>query len=108
MFSATNLWIAVTINFIQAFLTGMALSAYPCLALDQVPNSRSTMMSLTRIFATAGNTIVPAIGGALLVLFYAKPIGVGYQAVGIAFGIMNITAAGILLFFTKDPKQGLM
>jgi len=108
MFSATTLWIAATINFIQAFLTGMAISSYPCLAINQIPSSRSTMMSLMRIFATAGNTIVPAIGGTLLVLFSAISLGLSYQIVGFAFGTMNILAAIILLFFTKDPDKTLV
>lgn len=105
MFSSTELWIAAVINFVQAFFTGMTISTYPCLALDQVPELRSTVMSLTRIFATASNAIVPGIGGALLVLFSGSPIGVGYQIVGLTLGIMNILSASILYFFTKDPTK---
>jgi predicted MFS family arabinose efflux permease len=105
IFCSTNIWMALTFNYLQTFFTAMALSAYPCLALDQVPASRSTMMSLSRIFVNAGGTIAPAIGGALLVIFSAQSMETGYMAVGLTYGVMNIIASAILYFFTKDTTK---
>jgi MFS transporter, DHA1 family, multidrug resistance protein len=105
IFCSTNIWMALTFNYLQTFFTAMALSAYPCLALDQVPTSRSTMMSLSRIFVNAGGTIAPAIGGALLVIFSAQSMETGYMTVGLTYGVMNIIASAILYFFTKDTTK---
>ncbi len=104
-FFAADLWTALALNFMQAFFTAMAVAAFPCLGLDQVPEARCTMMSLTRIFANVGCTIAPAISGSLLVIFSTQSVGVGYQAVGITFGVMNIIAAFILQALTKDTTR---
>jgi predicted MFS family arabinose efflux permease len=105
LFLSPNVWIALAFNFLQAFLTSMAMSAYSCLALDQVPNYRSAMMSLTRIFVNSGYTLAPAIGGTLLVLYSAQSLDMGYALVGLTFGLMNIIAALILILFTKDTTK---
>jgi predicted MFS family arabinose efflux permease len=103
MFFASNLWLSLAFNFLRVWFTGMTASAYQCLALEQVPESRSTMLSLNRLFTGIGYTIAPAIGGTLLVMFSLQSVEVGYQAVGVAIGGMSIFAALILFLYAKDP-----
>ena len=83
----------------------MAASACPSLALDQMPNSRSIMMAQNRLFTSIGSVIAPAIGGTLLAVFSSISVKVGYETVGLAFGLMNITAAVILFVLAKDPYK---
>ncbi len=104
VFFAQNLWFALAFDFLNVWFSGMAMSACNCLALDQVPKSRSTMMSLSRLFGSLSSFMVAAVGGTLLVLFSSQSLGLGYQAVGIMFGATHIIA-GILFFSAKDPYK---
>jgi MFS family permease len=103
LFFSPNVWLALAFNFLQVSFTAISLAAYPSLAVDQIQHSRSTIMSLTRVFSSIGNTITPAIGGSLLVLLLTQSIESGYQAVGLTFGVMNIISAIIIYILTKDP-----
>ncbi len=105
MFFAPNLWTVLILSMLQTWFMAMAISAYPCLALDQVPKSRGTMVSMLRVFSSIGGAITPAVGGTLLVLFSPQSLGIGYQAVGLAFGAMNIIAAAIIYFLALDPNR---
>ena len=97
VFLVPNLWAALAFNFVHVLFGAMAISAFNCLALDQVPQSRGTMMSLTSVFGKIGNTIGAAVGGLVLVLFSS------FQLLGLAFGAMTIAMAAILYFLAKDP-----
>ena len=97
VFLVPNLWAALAFNFVHVLFGAMAISAFNCLALDQVPQSRGTMMSLTSVFGKIGNTIAAAVGGLVLVLFSS------FQLLGLVFGAMTIGTAAILSFLTKDP-----
>src|SRR5690606_2563693 len=54
-FQMTDLWAALILNFIHVFFFGIAVTSFNCLALDQIPQSRSTMMSMTSLFGKIGN-----------------------------------------------------
>lgn len=97
-FLAPTLEAALTLNMIQAWFFSFAGTAFSCLVLDQVPQSRATMLSLRSVSGSVGTAIGAAVGGALLVVS-------SYQAVGLAFGAICCTAAVIYLVFTKDPPK---
>jgi MFS family permease len=99
VFLMPNLWAALTFNFVHVLFMAMAIAAFNCLALDQVPQSRGTMMSLTSVFGKIGNTIAAAVGELVLVLFSS------FQLLGLAFGVMTIATAAILSVLTKDPTR---
>ncbi len=102
VFFVPCLWIALVFNFLATVCITMATSAYHCLVLEQVPHSRSTTMSLYRVFSGTGCIIAPALAGGLLASFASSSIVTSYLAVGIGFGAMNIFAACLLYFFTKS------
>lgn len=98
LFLAPNLWMALAFNWLHVWFATTAGTALSCLALDQVPTARGTMMSLKNVFGNVGNTIAPAIGGAMLVW-------ASYQALGFVLGAMSIIASAIILFIAKDPTR---
>ena len=99
-FFMAELWIALTLDMMHVFFSALAFTAGRCLCLDQVPLSRSTMVSLGVIFGSIGAAVGMAVGGALLVLF-------SYQIVGVAFGAIGLGGACIFYFLTKDPYQNM-
>ena len=100
LFLAPNLWLAIAFNWLHVWFAATALTALACLALDQVSEARGTMMSLKSVFGNIGNTIAPAIGGALLVWS-------SYQALGFMLGAMSIVAFAIVLLVSKEPTKRL-
>jgi predicted MFS family arabinose efflux permease len=104
LFFAPNLWTALVFNFLAAFSLALASSAYPCLVLEQGSPSLGLMVSLYRMFYGIVCIIGPALAGGLLVLFSSNPIETGYHAVGTGLGVIIISAAGILYFFTENQK----
>lgn len=100
LFLAPNFWAALAFDFLHMWFAAMAITTLACLSLDQVPSSRGTMMSLRNSFTNIGNTIAPAVGGALLV-WYSYPI------LGLMLGAMSIVASAIILFIAKDPTRGM-
>ncbi len=96
VFQMSNLWAALIFNFVHVFFVGAAISAFNCLAIDQIPQSRSTMMSMTNLFSKIGNTIAAAVSGFVLVVTSS------FQLTGIVFGFMTFAIVAILSF-TKEP-----
>jgi DHA1 family inner membrane transport protein len=100
LFLTPDLWMSLAFNWLHVWFATTAGTGLACLALDQAPKARGTMMSLQRVFGNIGNTIGPAVGGALLVW-------ASYQALGFVLGIMSIVASAIILFIAKDPTRRL-
>lgn len=97
-FLAPNLWVALALNVSQAFFFATGGTAYNCLILDQVPQSRGTILSFNTVCGGIGGAIGAAVGGAILILF-------SYPAVGFAFAAICFTATAIYHFLTKDPNR---
>jgi predicted MFS family arabinose efflux permease len=97
-FVAPNLYVALALNVCHALLYAGNTTAFHCLILDQVPQSRGTMLSLNTVCGCIGSAIGVAVGGALLLVS-------SYMAVGIAFGVLSIAAAAINGFLTSDPGR---
>lgn len=91
-------WIAFPLDMIHIWFGAAVFTAFSCLALDQVPNYRATMMSMRSIFSSVGGAMGAALAGAMLIIFGS------YQAVGISFGIMSMASAGAF-FLTRDPTK---
>jgi predicted MFS family arabinose efflux permease len=100
LFLAPNLWLALAFNWLHVWSATTAGTAISCLALDQVPTARGTMMSMKSVFGNIGNALGPAIGGALL-------IWASYPSLGLILGAMSIVASAIILLITNDTTRGL-
>jgi predicted MFS family arabinose efflux permease len=99
-FLIPNLWGALLFDFLQVWFASIAAPSYKCLALAQVPKSRGTMMSLNHALGSLARTIVPAVGGTILVLTLGF-----YGAVGLFLGGMTIASSIILLLLARDPTR---
>lgn len=91
-----NLWIVLAINFSHPLIFVMGIPAGTSLALEQAPESRGTMMSMSTIFVFFGFAIGAALGGAALVLS-------GWVGLILTFAALSLIAAAIFFFLTKDP-----
>lgn len=99
-FFIPNLWGAMACHFMFSWIGPMGLTGYVCLAVAQVPETRGTMMSLNSAVESAGSTIGPALGGAILVLTLGF-----YGTVGLAFGGLYVVSAILRFFWTKEPDR---
>jgi len=91
-----NLWIVLIISWIGGFIYGMSFPANTSLILEQAPESRGTMMSMSTIFVTFGMGLGAAIGGAALILS-------GWIGLILTFALLQLIAAAVFFFLTKDP-----
>jgi predicted MFS family arabinose efflux permease len=95
-FNMPTLWLTLVFNFTSVIIGAFAVPAYICLTVDQVSESRGTMMSLNRIAGHAGQAIGTIMAGALIALF-------SYQILGLGFGALMVSAAAIFFFLVKQP-----
>jgi predicted MFS family arabinose efflux permease len=91
-----NLWIVLILSWIGGFIYGMNFPANTSLILEQAPESRGTMMSMSTIFVTFGMGLGTALGGAALILS-------GWTGLILTFAAMQLIAAAVFFFLTKDP-----
>ena len=91
-----ELWIAIVVLYFTNFIGAFADPALINLILEQVPESRGTMMSINNVFTFLGVTIGAGIGGFVLALF-------NYTGIFIVFPILILITAAFFFFFTEDP-----
>lgn len=94
-----NLWIALAISLSGGFIYSMGLAGSVNLTLEQAPESRGTMMSMSTIFITLGLGMGTAIGGAALAFFE------NYISLILTFAALQLAAAVIYFFLTTDPYR---
>lgn len=90
------LWIVVVIDFANTAFGGMSWNAFHSLNVEQIPESRGTMLSMAAMFSSLGAALGVAVGGTVLDLL-------GFQVLAPALAIAGITSAIIVLFFAIDP-----
>jgi MFS family permease len=98
VFFMPNFWAALAFLLLHAFASGMSAPALTVLVLDQIPQSRGTMMSLSTVFGRIGWTVAPGMAGLMLVLFSS------YQAVGLAAAALGVAAAAVFVFTKENPS----
>jgi predicted MFS family arabinose efflux permease len=95
--SVPSLWLSLILFSIAVFTFSLRNTAYNSLALEQVPEYRGTMMSLSQLSTNMGQALGIGLGGLILVTFEY-----GYMGY---LGILSIIATFIFHFFTIDPTQ---
>ena len=93
-----NLWLSLALYFLGAWFFGVGVSAASSLTLEQVPEFRGTMMSLTSAAQSLGSALGAALGGAMLVLY-------DYSIMGSVLGALGLIAALVFYFFATDPTR---
>ena len=91
-----NLWIDLILWGVGGFIFSTSFPATTSLLLEQTPESRGTMMSMSTIFVTLGLGLGSALGGAALVLS-------GWMGVILIFTVLPLITAAIF-FLTEDPS----
>jgi len=86
--------------YMCALFSGSGFAAYQSLIVEQVPEYRGTVMSLTSAANSLGTAIGAAIGGAILLNF-------SYGVFGAVLGMIGIGAVGILNWLGSDPTSSL-
>jgi predicted MFS family arabinose efflux permease len=92
-----SLWLSLFLLYSTGFTGSMRTTAYSSLALEQVPEFRGTMMSLSEFSTRLANALGMGIGGLILIVFDYGHLGF--------LGIAAIIASLIFHFFTTDPTQ---
>jgi predicted MFS family arabinose efflux permease len=90
--------LAIPLDMVHVWMSATVFVGLTALALDQVPESRGTFISIRSMFRYIGITIGAAIGATLLSAFAS------YQIVGIAFGVISITIIPFI-FLVKDTTK---
>ncbi len=95
---ASSVWLSIALMSVAGWFDGLAASASTSLTLEQMPELRGTMMSLSYAFVGVGSAIGASIGGLILILY-------DYEELGIILGSMGIMGAIIFQFATADPTE---
>jgi predicted MFS family arabinose efflux permease len=98
VFQMPSFWMALPFDYLGLCLSGIANTAATSLTLDQVPESRGTLVSLNTTSISIGMVLAPAIGGMLLDAF-------SFKAMGLTLGTAGILAATVFYFLTQDPNK---
>jgi predicted MFS family arabinose efflux permease len=99
-FFGPSLWVCLVLNLVHASSWAAGATAYRCLVIDQIPQSRGTLFSLSDVCTNVGVAIGAAAGGGLLIAF-------SYQAVGLVYGSLCLAAVAIYFFGARDPSKAL-
>lgn len=93
-----GLWLSVACTCIAALFGGLRFTATTSLTLEQMPEFRSTMMSLYSVFDSIGSALGAGVGGFILVSY-------NYEGLAVVLGAMGILASIFLWKYAVDPLK---
>jgi predicted MFS family arabinose efflux permease len=93
-----GLWVSVACTSLAALFAGLRYTANTSLTLEQVPEFRSTIMSLYAVSDSVGSAIGAGVGGLILVSY-------NYEGMAAVLGAMGILSSIILLKYAVDPLK---
>ena len=93
-----NLWISIFLVSMACIASGVRTSSHISLTLEQVPEYRGTMMSISAASANLGSALGSGVGGAALLWF-------GYRAIGPSLGLLGLVSAILLWRFVADTAD---
>lgn len=89
-------WLVLIIDFANTLFGGISFNALSSLNVEQVPESRGTMMALAGVFSALGAALGVAVGGPVLDIL-------GLQFLAPMFAVAGISSAIIVYLFARDP-----
>jgi MFS family permease len=91
------MWLSMGVRFICGTFVSIVFTSTNALTLEQVPEFRGTVMSLSQATFSLGGVLGTGLGGLIVLLS-------GYRTLGISHGGMMFVAMLILYFFAKEPN----
>jgi predicted MFS family arabinose efflux permease len=88
--------LAASLGILACLVTGTRQTAMNSLIVEQLPQVRGAMMSITTASLNLGATIGTGIGGYLLLIY-------GWKVMGVSMGMFGILGGIILYIFAIDP-----
>ena len=92
------LWLSIGAIILSCVLGGYMDSSRTSLNLEQVPEYRGSMMSLSVAAYGLGGTLGTGLGGFVLLSF-------GYVGLGLSLGVLSLLSALMYHYFTVDPTR---
>ena len=96
-----DLWISLVLSLAGCLFAGMRSTAGVSLTIEQVPEFRGTMMSISSASVSMGSALGSGLGGLALLMY-------GYQAVGPSLGLLGLASAIVVYLIAIDPTRGLI
>ena len=96
-FLSEVLWLSAVLVCVSCVLAGYMHSSVDSLNLEQIPEFRSSMMSLSYAAYTLGGVIGAGLGGFTLIV-------VGYRGLGVVLGFLGIVSGVVFYTFAREPE----
>jgi len=96
--NVSNLWESIALAFLGSLFSGVRASSSSSLTLEQIPQYRGAIMSLSSATGNMGVALGSGLGGFTL-LWY------DYTTLGMLFGVLGILAAIIYQLFVIEPVK---
>jgi len=90
-------WFSSLVACVSCIVAGFTDSSLVSLNLEQTPENRGSMMSLSQATYMLGTTIGTGLGGLILLIFT-------YSTVGLAYGVLGLLASALYYFFSREPS----
>jgi len=97
-YNVGNVWVTFLLGFLAAFSNGVLLTGSGSLILEQVPEFRGTLMSLSSAVGGLGGAIGVGVVGWLIV-------SRGFHATGSYMVVSGVLSTIIYYFFVEEPIQ---
>ena len=92
------LWISMVSALFACLFAGIRSTAHVSLIVEQVPEFRGTIMSMSAAFVNLGTALGSGLGG-LALLWYS------YEAIGPTLGLFGLASAIIVYLIAVDPTR---
>jgi len=93
-----DLWISLSLTLAGCLFAGMRSTAGVSLTIEQVPEFRGTMMSISSASVSMGSALGSGLGGFALLLY-------NYEAIGPTLGLLGLASAIIVYLIVVDPTR---
>jgi len=104
VFLMPEMWTTVSADLVHVFLGWIGAIAITSYVLEQVPKSRSTMISVNSVIKNLSDVVAPAFGGVILGLI-SFDLLLSYRVAAFVFGAIGFVAAAVFYFLTIDPTR---